>query len=218
MKRIVCTLGICALLATSASADIYLNEVLGSTTSTDSEFIELYNSGPAAVDISNWAIELWDSDAGTAFGGSDGGSPYMIDAGTTLAAGGYYLLANTTFSTYYAATPDQVIQENAIENSSYTIILKDTLSATIDSVFVSDGGTGDAANDAGTLITPGATAGPDGSYLPAGFYRAGVGSSNIAFLEFDPQPAPSATPGAANLPEPASLVLLGIAGMFLRRR
>lgn len=217
MKRIVCTLGICALLATSASADIYLNEVLGSTTSTDSEFIELYNSGPAAVDISNWAIELWDSDSGS-IGGSDGGSPYTIDAGTTLAAGGYYLLANTTFSTYYAATPDQVIQENAIENSSYTVILKDTLSATIDSVFVTDGGAGDTANDGGTAITPNATAGPDGTFLPAGFYRAGDGSSNIALLEFSPQPAPSATPGAANLPEPASLVLLGIAGMFLRRR
>ena len=217
MKVFLATLGICALLAVPANADLFLNEVLGSTTSTDTEFIELYNSGPDPVDITGWSIELWDSDAGTSYGFPDGGSPYIIDA-ATLAVGGYYLLANTTFSSYYTEIPDQVIQENAIENSSYTMILKDTVLDTIDAVFVTDGGDGDSANDAGTPITPSLTVGPDGSYLPAGYYRVGDGGSTAEFLEFSPLPAPSATPGYANIPEPASLLLLGLAGVLIRRR
>jgi hypothetical protein len=53
--------------------------------------------------------------------------------------------------------------------------------------------------------------------MPAGFYRVGDGGAELALLEFN-HPHPSATPGAPNIPEPASLLLLGLAGMFLRRR
>ena len=210
-------LAVC-LIVSSANAGVFINEILGSTTSTDSEFIELYNSGAAAVDLTGWSIELWDSDAGTAFGTADGASPYALSG--SIPAGGFFLLANTTFGTYYSATPDLLLPENAIENSSYTAILKDASLATIDSVFVTDGGTGDAANDAGTLITPALTAGPDGTFLPAGFARIGDGGTGVLILEFSPQPAPSATPGASNVPEPTSiaLVLAGLAGLCFRRR
>ncbi|MFH1747207.1 MAG: lamin tail domain-containing protein [Planctomycetota bacterium] len=217
MRVILATLGICALLALPAQGDVYLNEVLGSTTSTDTEFIELYNSGPDPVDITGWSIELWDSDAGDYFGLPDGGSPYIIDP-ATLGVGGYYLLANPEFLNWYTEIPDQAIQANAIENSSYTMILKDAGLATIYSAFVTDGGDGDAANDAGTPITPDLTFGPDGTYLPAGYYLIGDGGPTAGLLEFDPRPAPSATPGYANIPEPASLLLLGLAGLLIRRR
>jgi len=205
-------------IASGAQAAVVINEVLGSTTGSDDEFIELYNTGGSAVDISGWFIELWDSDAGAAFGTADGGSPYTIPAATSLAAGGYYLMANSVFSTHYSEIPDQVIQDNAIENSSYTMILKDAGSATINSFFMTDGGVGDAANDAGTLITPDIQFGPDGTFLPAGMYRVGDGNSTLAILEFSPQPAPSATPGYANIPAPGALALLGIAGIARRRR
>ncbi|MCK4659032.1 MAG: lamin tail domain-containing protein [Phycisphaerae bacterium] len=181
----------------STTIEIYLNEVLGSTTSTDSEFIELYNGGASAVAIGDWKIELWESDAGQ-IPGSDAGSPYIINTSATIPAGGYYLLANPTFATYYTATPDQSIQANAIENSSYTIILKDDTGATIDSAFVTDGDEGDYANDNGNAITPSLSMGPDGANLPAGFYRVGDGGVSANYLEWSPQPAPSATPGAAN--------------------
>ena len=217
MKKAIALLAV-AGIAGGAQAAVVINEVLGSTTSTDTEFIELYNTGGAAVDISGWSIELWDSDAGAAFGTPDAASPYVIPGGTLLAPGGYYLMSNATADAAFGVTGDFLLPANAIENSSYTMILKDAGLASVNSAFVWDSGVGDAANDAGTLITPDISFGPDGTFLPAGFYRVGDGSSTLAILEFDPIPAPSATPGYANLPAPSALALLGIAGIARRRR
>lgn len=208
-------IGVLALSASAANADVVINELLGSTTGADSEFIELYNTGPGARDIGSWSIELWDSDSGGAFGGSDGASPYVIPAPTALAAGDYYLLANSVFSSHYGATADQLLPDNAIENSSYTVILKDAALNAVESVFVTDGGLSDAANDAGTPILPEFTVGPEGGFLPAGFYRVGDGGSRLALLEFSPQPAPSGTPGAMNVPEPSTFILLATAALAL---
>ncbi len=224
MKKALIT---AALMATSglAHSAIFINEFLGSTTSTDDEFIELYNSGATTVDLSGWSIELWDSDTGANFGGSDGGSPHVISSGS-ISAGGFFLLANPEFGNNYAATPDAALLANAIENSSYTMILVDAGSSVIDSIFVTDGDAGDSANRNGAAFSPAATVGPDGSFLPAGAYRAaGDGSSVFEFLEFSPKPAPTATPGSANpitaIPEPSTgllMALLGGAAFLFRRR
>lgn len=206
---------------TLVNAQVVINEILGSTTSTDTEFIELYNGGGAPVDVSNWSIELWDSDSGGSFGALDGGSPHVIPAATSIPAGGYLLLGNPEFQSIFGIVPDVALPANAIENSSYTAILKDAGASTIDSVFVTDGGAGDTANDGGVVIVPNLSVGPDGTFLPAGFGRLGDGGSSAYFLEFSPRPAPSATPGATNLiPEPGTLalMLLGLAGMATRRR
>ncbi len=182
-----------------ANADVFINEVLGSTTGSDTEFIELYNSGPSSVDISGWEIELWDSDDGSAYGTADGTSPYVIPPSTTLAAGGYYLIANGLTETAYSVTADLSFPDNSIENSSYTIILTSSTGGPIvDSAFVVDDGPSDSANRAGSPITPNVSIGPDGTFLPAGFYRVGDGNPTVALLEYSPIPAPSATPGAAN--------------------
>lgn len=189
------------LFGGNANAAIVLNEVLGNTTSTDTEYIELYNTGPGSVDISGWEIELWDSDVGGSFGLADAASPYVIPAATSLPAGGYYLLANSEAESLFGVTADLALPNNAIENSSYTIILADGSGGTvIDSFFLTDGGAGDEPNRAGvTPFTPTATIGPDGTFVPAGFYRVGDGNATFAELEFSPRPAPSGTPGAANL-------------------
>ncbi len=219
MRRFAFVLGLLALVAPQAYADLFINEVLGSTVGTDAEFIELYNSGPAPVAIGGWQIELWDSDVGSSYGGSDGGAPYTITAGAVLNPGDYYVLANDTFNTYYdSSVKDQSIQENGIENSSYTIILTSSPGGPIvDSAFVTDGGAGDSANRAGAPILPSLTVGPDGTFLPAGFYRFGDGGPTANLLEFQPQPSASATPGGPNIPEPASLGLLAL-GLLIRRR
>lgn len=189
-----------ALMTSTASAEVLLNEVLGSTTGTDNEYIELYNSGPGSVDIGGWQVELWDSDDGAGFGAADAASPYVIPAGTTIAEGGFYLLANAGAQAAYAVTADQALPANAIENSSYTIVLRDGPTATAlvrNSVFVTDGGANDIANIAGDLITADLSVGPDGSFLPAGFFRLVDGGADVGLLEFSPQPSPSGTPTAS---------------------
>jgi hypothetical protein len=220
-------------VAGPAQAALYINEVLGSTSSNDWEFIEIYNSGPGSVDISGYEIELWDSDSGTQFGGSDGGSPYIVPGSTSIASGGFFLFANALASTGYSVTPDVSLGANAVENSSYTVILADGSGGSIvDSVFVTDGGAGDAANRAGASITPGATFGPDGSFLPAGFYRTTDGGGTLALLNFNTGDlnngtSEGGTPGASNviggpaIPEPTTLlVFVGLlaSSQLVRRR
>jgi MYXO-CTERM domain-containing protein len=220
MTRTIALLAV-AGLACDAGADVLINEVQGSTSGSDWEFIELYNSGGVAIDIGDWQVELWDSDEGNV-GGADGAAPYVIPGGSMIPAGGYFLLANMLASDGYAVIADLALPANAIENSSYTIILADGPllgSIILDSILVVDGDADDLdnANRAGDAITPGAIFGPDGDFLPGGLYRVGDGSPNLALLEFD-VPSPSATPGAANIPAPASLTLLGLGAIFARRR
>ena len=212
----VCVLAV-AMVAAPASAIVTINEFIGSTASTDAEFIELYNTGAAPVDISGWYIELWESDIGSTIPSLDGGSPHTVPPSTSLAAGDWYLMAGTLVETAYTVTADLVLPGNAIENSSHTMILNDSLGNNILSIFVTDGGAGDYANDGGVAITPDYTFGPDGSYTPAGEYRVGDGGSTWAQLEFE-VPAPSATPGYENLPEPGSFVLLAMGGLAMLRR
>ena len=212
----VCVLAVVAVTA-PASAIVTINEFIGSTASTDKEFIELYNTGPGSVDISGWSIELWESDIGSTIPSLDGASPYVVPASTTLLAEGYYLMASALTETAYTVTADLLLPSNAIENSSYTMILNDSVGNNILSLFVTDGGAGDYANDNGVAITPDYTFGPDGTYTPAGEYRVGDGGPTWAQLEFE-VPAPSATPGYANLPEPGSFVLLAMGGLAMLRR
>ena len=71
---------------------------LGSTTVTINEvdatggsaFIELYNSGASAVDISGWRISVDDS--------------YDIPAGTSIPAGGFWVLEEADFPPYFSLT------------------------------------------------------------------------------------------------------------------
>jgi hypothetical protein len=204
-----------AILATAnmASAEVVFNEVLGSTTSADTEFIELYNSGTTDIDISNWVIQEVESDPGASNGTID--DSWTISTGTTLAAGEFYLLGNTEFTSVFGITPDQS-EALSIENSSYTLVLRDVADAIQYAAFVSDS---DGTVPAG--ITPDISIGPDGTFLPAGYYLDVDGGSTASLLEFSPRPAASATPGFSNVavPEPSSFGVLALAGLaFLRRK
>ncbi len=184
------------LQAGSLSAQVVVNEVLGSTAGPDSEFIELYNTGSAAVDIGGWQIILYESGDRNAsnFGSTDGASPYVIPTATFINAGGYYLFANDLAKGSYGLTDPEVdfgLPANAIENSSYTLVLEDDSGNLVEAIFVTDGsrdGSDDAANDAGLVISPTIpTVGPDDSFLPAGFLRdAETTDGNLAqFQDFN---------------------------------
>ena len=47
------------LVAGPADADLYINEILPNPVGTDNgfEYVEIYNSGPNAVDMTGWAID-----------------------------------------------------------------------------------------------------------------------------------------------------------------
>src|SRR5690242_7785038 len=86
------------LLATTSSAwaQITINELVvtdrtysSSAIADTSEFLELYNAGASAVDISNWKIMI--SNLGAAQPGNTT-TLATIPASTSIAAGGYYVI------------------------------------------------------------------------------------------------------------------------------
>ena len=215
------TFAIAALagLATITNAQVDINEVSGSTPGADYEFIELYNGGGSAVDLTGWTLELWDSDTENAgYGMADGASP--IDLSGSIEAGGYWTIGNNNaVSIWGAGAFDAFFGANAIENSSYTMVLRDGANLVVQSLFIVDDDTDNpnVANVGGTPITPDSVIGPDGTFTPGGYYRVGDGSSEWGIygfndIEFD------ATPGAANVPAPGSLALLGLGGLATTRR
>lgn len=176
---------------TDAFADVVINEVLGSTPGADAEFVEIYNSGTEAVDISGWTITLYESDEFVpgGSGATDSESPYVIGADgapVSLEGQGYYLLANelAQATESFGVVADQSLPDSAIENSSYTVVLADSSGETINAIFVTDGGAEDAANIAGTAITPDGSVGPDGSFIPAGFTRTPDGADTLRLIDF----------------------------------
>jgi hypothetical protein len=101
---------------------VTINEFAYDTAGTDArEFVELYNSGPGAVDISGWSV-----------GGHDNANPAphlntivtipgAVGSGTTmLAAGGYYVIGNAGVTNV-----NQVVASGVLENDSETIDLFD---------------------------------------------------------------------------------------------
>jgi MYXO-CTERM domain-containing protein len=212
-------------LAAVANADVVISEILGSTSGTDWEYVEIANTGAVAIDTTGWRLELWDSDAGGSFGGADGGSPHVF-LGGILNPGEVFVIGNGLAQAGFPNPPfsfNQTWNDNSVENSSYTAILTDGASNVIDSVFVTDGGAGDAANRAGTAITPNLTVGPDAGFLPAGFARTDM-SGGAVFILFDTAfladgSVEGGTPGINQIvPAPGSLALLGLGALAARRR
>lgn len=208
-------LTVIASVGAVASADVVINEVVGSTTGSDVEFVELYNTGAGSVDLTGWSIEFWDSDFGTSgFGSTDGASPYFL--GGSIAAGGYWTIANGQAASQIGFVGDASFADNSIENGSYTMVLRDGSSNIISTIFVWDSGADDFANIGGSAVTADITVGPDGTFLPAGFYRAGDGSDNIVIHNFSD--FTDYTPGARNVPAPAGLALAGLGLIASGRR
>lgn len=200
MTRSITLLFSASCLAGAAHAEVFVNELLASTASNDCEFIELRNTGSKEIDLQGWSIELWDSDADKAFGTHDADSPIRLRG--RIDAGGYFLLANSVFSEHHTIEPDQRFKDNGIENSSFTLVLKDDLGEIVETIFVTDGGEGDKPNISGRVIRPDAEIrNTDGRYIPPGFARMpddAEGQRVYRLLKFSPVPSPDATPGRPN--------------------
>jgi CotH protein/lamin tail-like protein/fibronectin type III domain protein len=108
--------------ASAAATDVVINEVMYhplSDLDTD-DFLELANPGSTAVDLSGWTFS---------------GITLTLPAGTTIAAGGYLVVARDAarFQATYGFAPAAVYGGN-LSNSGETIALTDAGGATVDSV------------------------------------------------------------------------------------
>ncbi|MCA9293816.1 MAG: lamin tail domain-containing protein [Phycisphaerales bacterium] len=230
MKAIVMASAIAAMSGAALGQGMIINEILGSTSGSDWEFIEILNNGTAPVDITGWGVALYDSDI-AAPGGLDGGSPHFVVGNVILNPGETYTWMGSLADPGYAGgsyngTPfswDVLLGTNIVENSSYTAILEDGSGNAIFSAFVTDGGAGDFANQAGAAITPDITVGPDGTFTPAGFAVLDK-NLNTTWLNFDTAllndgTIAGGTPGVnQKIPTPGALALLGVSGLAATRR
>ena len=138
---------------------LVINEIfydLYPTSTTDSgEFVELYNSTGSAIDISNYQVVLVSS-AGVGY--SPG--PITIPASTSLAAGAYYVIGNST--TINAAYPGAVNQNVNLDNqvsdgSPAAIVLRDSFGQRVDSVCYRADATMTAGSDSADALFEGGT-------------------------------------------------------------
>ncbi|MDW4496997.1 ExeM/NucH family extracellular endonuclease [Sulfitobacter sp. D35] len=151
-----------------------INEVLASTTGTDSEYIEIFGTpGASLAGLSFIAVE-----------GNDASGPGAIEfrydfAGdAVIGDNGFLLLANQTAAATYGVTPNVIIAENSLENSSATYALVETASLAGDVVTGGESVIDAVASIDSTSSTSyfGAPViGPDGSFFPAGVGRIADG-------------------------------------------
>ena len=129
----ITTTGGTATVGTGAPADIVINEFMANP-SSGSEWVELYNKETIAVDIGGWKVD--DIEGGS--------SPTTIPAGTTITAGGFY-----------------VVDVSGLNNGEDTVRLLDDTGTLVDShaytsstAGVSEGRTPDGADTWTTFTTP----------------------------------------------------------------
>lgn len=113
-------LGKAALAANSQ--DVAINELawMGTSTSANDEWIELYNNTDAAIDLTGWTLKAID------------GTPEITLSGT-IPAKGYFLLERTSDETLPGILADQ-IYTGALGNSGEKLELRDSSNNLIDVV------------------------------------------------------------------------------------
>ena len=165
-----------------SSGDIRVNEFMtGSTGAASNEFVELVNAGTAGVNVGGYKV-AYRSAAGT----SDTTLATIPD-GTTIPAGGFYLLAGSGYLGSHA--PDQTFSASLAATGG-GLAVRDAAGAILDSV-----GYGEATNafvEGHPAAAPPATAAPGSSAdrIPDGH------DTNDNAADFSVSAAPS--PGASN--------------------
>lgn len=158
--------------ASAATGDpVLINEVLASTSGTDSEYIELIGIPGTSLDGLSF-IEVESDDQA-----SKGTIDHRFDFGPTDVIGdnGFFLAANALAESTYSVTSNFEIASNSLENSSATYALVETSSLSGDVVSGSEvvldvvGSTD--GEDASFFFFAAPVVGPDGMYFPAGVGR-----------------------------------------------
>jgi hypothetical protein len=111
-----------ALPAQASSPTVIINEVawMGTTTNSNDEWIELFNSGDAPVDLTNWRLRATD------------GSPDILLTGS-IPAGGFFLIERTDDETIPGVAAD-VIYSGSLSNTGEQLQLVDATDHVIDEI------------------------------------------------------------------------------------
>ncbi len=113
-------------VAQAASTDVVINELMFNAPSgvDGDEFLELANRGPTPVDVSGWTFS---------------GITLTLPAATTIAAGGYLVVAKDAarFQLEYGFAP-AAVYTGSLSNGGEKITVKDAGAVEIDSVTYSD--------------------------------------------------------------------------------
>jgi hypothetical protein len=117
-----------AVFANSACAQVVINEIYYDppNNTTPTEFLELFNAGASAVDLSGWKM--------------DAGVSFVFPSGSTIAAGGYLVLAQdaAAFQTAFGFAPFGVFT-GKLSNSGEQVRLRNAANATVDEVTYGEG-------------------------------------------------------------------------------
>ena len=127
--RFLTLVALCAVVLSSipVRAAIIINEVVyDDGGGDDREYVELYNSGVSAVDISGWIIRNSDTVAPP----GDNNTDYTISPATSIAAGGFFVIGNPGVLNVNQTFPTTTALENdneGIELLDASSVVQDTL-------------------------------------------------------------------------------------------
>ena len=128
MKKFICLLILLTpLTLKAAEPTVLINEIawMGTQTSANDEWLELYNPTESDVDLTGWKLQAAD------------GSPEVNLTGT-ISAGSYFLFERTDDDTVPGVSADQ-IYTGALGNTSEHLKLHDAKNNLIDEINASDG-------------------------------------------------------------------------------
>ena len=240
MKRIAILCGLVAALATgSARADVIISEIMYNPNSSEMspilhEWIEIYNTGNATVDITGWTIR-----------DEDGTSTTVLPTASIAPGEAVVLYSDNltesqwqtawdsdnppTYQYFQVGIDDLNNLSNSPSATNEILELIDEMGNTIDVVNYDDSGDWPGSNNASSIyVLPTALTGTEGndSGLSWGLSQAGVhgafnasASPNSSFSDAD-----IGSPGFVldqTIPEPTSTALIGLAlagAALIRRR
>jgi hypothetical protein len=119
---LVATIFMCFCITQTVHAEVVINEIawMGTTNSTNDEWIELHNNGSSSVSLEGWSLVASD------------GSPNISLSGT-ISAGGYVLLERTDDNVVPGVTA-LVIYSGALSNTGEYLKLKNNTDVVIDEI------------------------------------------------------------------------------------